>query len=170
MINAARKRVYLKADERPPSPTPEPSTSDVKSEDQEEALLWAMNEPTAEEEEALFAAAGDDMWGNDLSSDLLRPPTPAPESSSGISAADKGKGRATDMPPPAAPTTNGTANGSAQRPKRNNKDWWLPDGVAPVLEEQPKWTLLAETLDEIERFVYEDEDSGASCCRHVIFD
>lgn len=31
------------------------------------------------------------------------------------------------------------------RPRR-----WLPPGVEPVLEEQPKWLLLAEVLEEIE--------------------
>lgn len=30
----------------------------------------------------------------------------------------------------------------------------LPDSLRPVLEEQPKWTLLAEVLDEIERDTY----------------
>lgn len=30
----------------------------------------------------------------------------------------------------------------------------LPDSLRPVLEEQPKWTLLAEILDEIERDTY----------------
>ncbi|KAL9119638.1 MAG: hypothetical protein Q9187_003810 [Circinaria calcarea] len=41
----------------------------------------------------------------------------------------------------------------------------LPDSLRPVLEEQPKWSLLAEVLEEIERDVYfnptiRDDSSG----------
>lgn len=41
-----------------------------------------------------------------------------------------------EMPPPALP------------PRRARR--WLPPGVEPVLEEQPKWLLLSEVLEEIE--------------------
>jgi DNA excision repair protein ERCC-4 len=33
---------------------------------------------------------------------------------------------------------------------------WLPPGIEPVLEEQPKWHLLAEVMDEIEQDLYND--------------
>ena len=33
---------------------------------------------------------------------------------------------------------------------RNQKKKWIPDGMDPVLEELPKWSLLADVLQEIE--------------------
>ena len=34
---------------------------------------------------------------------------------------------------------------------------WMPDNIQPVLEELPKWSLLAETLKEIEDEIMRDE-------------
>jgi DNA excision repair protein ERCC-4 len=36
------------------------------------------------------------------------------------------------------------ADSTEKRPK------WLPDGIDPVLEELPKWSLLSEILEEVE--------------------
>lgn len=40
---------------------------------------------------------------------------------------------------------------AAKDPRRT---WWLPNGAEPVLEEQPKWGLLQEVLDEVEQHMY----------------
>ena len=37
--------------------------------------------------------------------------------------------------------------------------WWLPNGAEPVLEEQPKWGLLQEVLDEVEQHMYWGPDA-----------
>ncbi|GAA5867416.1 hypothetical protein JCM1840_002131 [Sporobolomyces johnsonii] len=50
------------------------------------------------------------------------------------------------MPPPPAPHSKPTP---APQPSR-----WLPPGVEPVLEEQPKWLLLSEVLEEIENHMH----------------
>jgi DNA excision repair protein ERCC-4 len=42
----------------------------------------------------------------------------------------------------------GTAAGSGSKAAKRRT--WLPDGMDPVLEELPKWTLLAAILHEIE--------------------
>ncbi|KPV71576.1 uncharacterized protein RHOBADRAFT_19268 [Rhodotorula graminis WP1] len=39
----------------------------------------------------------------------------------------------------------------AASPKKKARIRWMPPGVEPVLEEQPKWLVLTEVLDEIER-------------------
>jgi DNA excision repair protein ERCC-4 len=39
---------------------------------------------------------------------------------------------------------------------------WLPETIEPVLEELPKWTLLAEVLQEIEEEMMRHESSGNS--------
>ncbi|PWN19517.1 hypothetical protein BCV69DRAFT_284143 [Microstroma glucosiphilum] len=43
-------------------------------------------------------------------------------------------------------------NASGRRP------WWLPPGIEPILEEQPKWQLLREVLDEVEQEIYFSEN------------
>ena len=45
----------------------------------------------------------------------------------------------------------------AKTPKR-----WLPEGMDPVLEELPKWDLLADVLHEIEEEIMRQE-SLSSC-------
>lgn len=45
----------------------------------------------------------------------------------------------------------GLAGGSGSRSGAGKKRKpWLPDGMQPVLEELPKWSLLADVLQEIE--------------------
>jgi hypothetical protein len=39
---------------------------------------------------------------------------------------------------------------------------WLPEGMDPVLEELPKWTLLADVLQEIEEEIMRQESLGTS--------
>ena len=43
-----------------------------------------------------------------------------------------------------------TSSGVPQPPKRPLRPTWLPKGMEPVLEELPKWDLLADVLHEIE--------------------
>ena len=52
----------------------------------------------------------------------------------------------------------GVGQGKAKEnaPKRKK---WLPDGIEPVLEELPKWHLLAEILQEIEEEIIRLESS-----------
>ncbi|THH13224.1 hypothetical protein EW146_g6966 [Bondarzewia mesenterica] len=38
---------------------------------------------------------------------------------------------------------------------------WLPDGMDPVLEELPKWSLLADVLKEIEEEIMRQESTGS---------
>ena len=47
---------------------------------------------------------------------------------------------------------------AAKEPRQ--RTWWLPNGAEPVLEEQPKWGLLQEVLDEIEQHMYWGPDAG----------
>lgn len=48
----------------------------------------------------------------------------------------------TSMPPPPLPDT---------KPKEPSwRNGWIPPNIEPVLEEQPKWELLAAVLEEIE--------------------
>lgn len=47
----------------------------------------------------------------------------------------------------------GTKEGTSRRKK------WLPNGMDPVLEELPKWSLFAEVLQEIEEVMIQMEDS-----------
>jgi DNA excision repair protein ERCC-4 len=44
--------------------------------------------------------------------------------------------------------TTKTQSAAEERPA------WLPPGIEPVLEEQPKWHLLAEVMDEIEQDLF----------------
>ena len=43
---------------------------------------------------------------------------------------------------------------------------WLPKGIEPILEELPKWHLLAETLKEIEEEIMRQESLSSSASRH----
>ncbi|CAO1633670.1 unnamed protein product [Sympodiomycopsis kandeliae] len=61
--------------------------------------------------------------------------------------ADPDEEEAAGMRPPAAP---------APRARRRPK--WLPHGIDPVLEEQPKWHLLRDVLNEIEQDIYFTEN------------
>ena len=38
-----------------------------------------------------------------------------------------------------------------QNAEESSHPWWLPKGMDPVLEELPKWDLLADVLQEIEQ-------------------
>jgi DNA excision repair protein ERCC-4 len=38
---------------------------------------------------------------------------------------------------------------------------WIPKGMDPVLEELPKWNLIAEVLKEIEEEMIRQESSGS---------
>ncbi|GAA5882826.1 hypothetical protein JCM3774_002928 [Rhodotorula dairenensis] len=60
---------------------------------------------------------------------------------------DGAAGATTDMPPPAVP---GAKPSSTPAPTKRKRTKWLPPGVEPVLEPQPKWSLLEQVLDEVE--------------------
>lgn len=46
--------------------------------------------------------------------------------------------------------------------REGKKKAWVPDGMEPVLEELPKWSLLAEVLQEIEGEIIRQESMGDS--------
>lgn len=61
----------------------------------------------------------------------------------------------------------GTARETEPKPRRSR---WLPKNVEPVLEEQPKWALLQQVLNEIEQHMYWGPDTGgefARCCSNL---
>lgn len=46
---------------------------------------------------------------------------------------------------------------NASRSRKVDKPFWVPHGMDPVLEELPKWTLLADILKEIEGEIIRQE-------------
>lgn len=56
--------------------------------------------------------------------------------------------------PPAVEETREAREERQRREQReeykNQKPFWIPSGIEEVLEEQPKWALLAAVLEEIE--------------------
>ncbi|BGP43109.1 DNA repair protein RAD16 [Rhodotorula kratochvilovae] len=52
-----------------------------------------------------------------------------------------------EMPPPPPPPQGGAAG---DKPEKKRRVKWMPPGVEPVLEEQPKWAVLSQVLQEIE--------------------
>jgi DNA excision repair protein ERCC-4 len=44
--------------------------------------------------------------------------------------------------------------------KEEAKKHWIPDDMDPVLEELPKWTLLARVLQEIEEEIMRQDSLG----------
>lgn len=52
--------------------------------------------------------------------------------------------------------------GRGKRPAVQPTKPWIPDGMDPVLEELPKWDLLADVLHEIEEEIMRQE-SLSSC-------
>lgn len=61
--------------------------------------------------------------------------------------------------------TVGTSNGPSAKDKGKGKQRqkWLPKGMEPVLEELPKWSLLADVLQEIEEEMIRLESSTSFC-------
>ena len=59
---------------------------------------------------------------------------------------DELEGRGSD------PTPGTTQRGSNEKARLRAKERkkWLPEGMEPVLEELPKWSLLVDILQEIE--------------------
>ena len=56
----------------------------------------------------------------------------------------------------------GVKSDKAKGKERERKKPWLPDEMDPVLEELPKWSLLAEVLKEIEEEMMRQESLGAA--------
>lgn len=50
--------------------------------------------------------------------------------------------------------------------KSRPRPTWLPKRIEPVLEELPKWHLLAETLKEIEEEIMQQESRSSSASRY----
>lgn len=48
--------------------------------------------------------------------------------------------------------------GAPAKPSKPQRPWWLPQGLDPTLEELPKWSLLAEVLNEIEGEIIKSEN------------
>jgi DNA excision repair protein ERCC-4 len=70
-------------------------------------------------------------------------------------ALDEVEGRIRD-----APTT--TDREDQDQTKSRPRPTWLPKSIEPVLEELPKWHLLAETLKEIEEEIMRQESLSSS--------
>jgi len=57
------------------------------------------------------------------------------------------------------------SGGTSRKDKGKGKDYrppWLPEGMEPVLEELPKWNLLAEVLREAEEEIIRQQSSRKS--------
>lgn len=52
------------------------------------------------------------------------------------------------------------SNKTRGKEKKTSKKPWVPDDMEPILEELPKWTLLAEVLKEIEEEMMRQEAVG----------
>lgn len=94
---------------------------------------------------------GEDEWGmgddggpNEEEEAMLRAMEAAEEAKSAAAAQASG---AMPVPPPQLMRPPPPP---VKKEKEKTKEWWAPPGVEPVLEEQPKWLLLADVLDEIE--------------------
>jgi hypothetical protein len=68
----------------------------------------------------------------------------------------------------------GQGYGEVARSEQSKRKPWLPDGMIPVLEELPKWSLLASVLQEIEEELMRQESLGnppaacESCLRSIV--
>ena len=62
------------------------------------------------------------------------------------------------------PTT--TARKDQDQIKSRPRPIWLPKSIQPVLEELPKWHLLAETLKEVEEEIMRQESLSSSASRY----
>ncbi|SCV74432.1 BQ2448_8071 [Microbotryum intermedium] len=133
IFTVAQQRVYVK------KPKEQVKRRDESVSVEEEVIPddlgedeWGFDEPTEEEEEMLRAIES----GVDVTTKLPSPTRQGPT----IPTKKKGvqeQGKAEDVPLPVEP-----------RPIPNTS--WLPPNIEPVLEEQPKWLLLAQVLEEIE--------------------
>lgn len=74
-------------------------------------------------------------------------------------AIDEVEGRIRDPP-----TTSGRKD--QDQIKSRPRPTWLPKSIEPVLEELPKWHLLAETLKEIEEEIMRQESLSSSASRY----
>jgi DNA excision repair protein ERCC-4 len=63
-----------------------------------------------------------------------------------------------------APTTTGRKG--QDQIKSRPRPTWLPKSIEPVLEELPKWHLLAETLKEVEEEIMRQESLSSSASRY----
>jgi DNA excision repair protein ERCC-4 len=55
----------------------------------------------------------------------------------------------------------GATNDKAKGKERERKKPWVPDDMDPVLEELPKWSLLAEVLKEMVEEMTRQESLGS---------
>ena len=55
----------------------------------------------------------------------------------------------------------GVKSDKARGKEKEKRLPWVPDDMDPVLEELPKWTLLADVLKEIEEEMIRQESVGA---------
>ncbi|BGP57899.1 DNA repair protein RAD16 [Rhodotorula sphaerocarpa] len=102
---------------------------------------WFTNDPTDEEERLMRDLEETARIEREVQ--MRKAESGAVEgSASGVSA---------QMPPPPVPPSKPAVAPTRNKRKRTK---WLPPGVEPVLEAQPKWSLLQEVLDEIETQMY----------------
>ncbi|BGO95154.1 hypothetical protein NBRC10512_001881 [Rhodotorula toruloides] len=134
IFSVARNRVYLqKAVAKPGEGRKERelTVDGMEIPDDLNADDWLADGPTEEEEQLL----------RDLE-ETARREKEAKDRAAGVTNGEDKEDKDA-MPPPQVP--------KSQKPKKKG---WLPPGVEPVLEEQPKWMVLAEVLDEIETSIH----------------
>jgi len=59
--------------------------------------------------------------------------------------------------------------GRTQDKGKERKPAWLPRGMQPVLEELPKWSLLAAVLQEIEEEIVRQEGLGVGQYLYILY-
>ncbi|GAA5984360.1 hypothetical protein JCM10908_003314 [Rhodotorula pacifica] len=99
---------------------------------------WMADGPTDEEEQLLRDLEETARLEREAQLQQNGPPADNREATAGP----------TDMAPPPVPGPKASSSKPAQTKRKRTK--WLPPGVEPVLEPQPKWSLLEQVLDEVE--------------------
>ncbi|GAA6007740.1 ssDNA endodeoxyribonuclease RAD1 [Rhodotorula paludigena] len=163
IFTVSRNRVYLQKAVAPPA------APDKGKERQREMTVDGIEIPDdlADEDWMLAGAADADAGPTEEEEAMLREieeaamrerdhaASPAAASSDAGAASGANPDRQA-MPPPQLPGNRAAASAAAtpapaHPPKKRPRIGWMPPGVEPVLEEQPKWAVLAEVLDEIEQ-------------------
>ena len=63
----------------------------------------------------------------------------------------------------------GTLKDKTKKPtEKSNRPKWLPPDMQPVLEELPKWSLLAEVLEEIEHEILRMENTSTTAAAALV--
>ncbi|GAA5870265.1 hypothetical protein JCM8547_006590, partial [Rhodosporidiobolus lusitaniae] len=154
IFTVARNRVYLQKKVLPP-----PSAAEGKGKEREMSVDgfeipddldeadWATGGgagPTEEEEEMLREMEAAEMAALAAASSSSFSSSANPSTSAAASSSSSAV-----MPPPPLPAQTNAPPPLKPKPQPMRSKW-QPPGVEPVLEEQPKWLLLADVVEEIE--------------------